>query len=128
MKIPGEETANFILINKTADSLYSLIADGKYRATSVGRDTWKSLLGSQGSLQRNCNKEGFNTVDNLNKQTMVRIGILGNNENGCAYCDLRIGFGSGRHPDGTNTCGIDATWYPDNGDKHIKVMGYILIQ
>ena len=27
----------FIFINKTAESLYSLIADGKYRATSLGR-------------------------------------------------------------------------------------------
>jgi len=129
MKIPGEETTNFIVIDQTADSLYSLIADGKFRSTSVGRDTWKSLLGSQGSLQRNCNKEGFNNVDNLNARTIrVRIGILGNNEDQCAYCDSRIGFGSGGHPDDTNTCGIDAKFNSDNGDKHIKAMGYILIQ
>jgi len=129
MKIPGEETTNFIVINQMADSLHSLVADGNFRPTSVGRDTWKSLLGSQGSLQQNCNKEGFNTKDNKNtRTTRVRIGILGNNENHCFYCDSRIGFGSGGSPDDNNTCGIDATYSPDNGDRHIKVMGYILIQ
>ncbi|KAL9953748.1 hypothetical protein ACROYT_G041211 [Oculina patagonica] len=30
---------NFIVINKQANSLYSLIADGQYRATSLGRNT-----------------------------------------------------------------------------------------
>ena len=29
----------FIVINKQANSLYSLIADGEYRATSLGRNT-----------------------------------------------------------------------------------------
>ena len=52
----------FIAINKQASSLYTLIADGKYRATSLGRNTWKTLVGSQASLQHNCNKEGFNVV------------------------------------------------------------------
>lgn len=126
MKIPGEETVNFITIDQSADSLYSLIADGILRATSVGRDTWKSLLGSQGSLQRNCNIEGFNVVSNAVK---ARIGIIANNEeNECDSCDSRIGFGSGGYPDDTNTCGIDAQTYVDNGVRHLKVMGYILIQ
>ena len=49
----------FIVIHKQADSLFSLIADGQYRATSLGRDKWKELIGSQGSLQYNCEKEGF---------------------------------------------------------------------
>ena len=126
MKIPGEETVNFITLDQSADSLYSLIADGNFRATSVGRDTWKSLLGSQGSLQRNCNIEGFNVVSSAVK---ARIGIIANNEdNECDTCDSRIGFGSGGYPDDTNTCGIDAQTYVDNGVRHIKVMGYILIQ
>ena len=30
----------FIVINKRASSLYSLIADGQYRQMSLGRDTW----------------------------------------------------------------------------------------
>ncbi|XP_078351116.1 putative skeletal organic matrix protein 5 [Oculina patagonica] len=51
---------NFIVINKQANSLYSLIADGQYRAISLGRNKWKMLIGSQASLQSNCNREGFN--------------------------------------------------------------------
>ena len=61
--------------------MYSLFADGSYRSTSLGRDTWKSLIGSQGSLQSYCNKEGFNTV-------------CGN------ACRARIG-----RPENSNTCG-----------------------
>ena len=52
----------FTVIKKEASSLYSLIADGQYRETSLGRDTWKSLIGSEASLQLNCNTEGFNAV------------------------------------------------------------------
>ena len=117
---------NFIVINKLANSLYSLIADGQYRATSLGRDMWKTLIGSQASLQTNCNKEGFNAAsDQLGK---ARIGFLGNAENECITCDSRIGFGTGGYPDDSNTCGNEATHAPDNGDKHIKAMGYILVQ
>ena len=119
---------NFIVINKQADSLYSLIADGQYRATSLGRDTWKTLIGSQASLQRNCNKEGFNNLSENSYHSKARIGILGNNEHECKSCDSRIGFGTGKHPDDSNTCGNVAKHAPDNGDKNIKAMGYILVQ
>jgi len=93
---------NFIAINKTANSLYSLIADGKYRNTSLGRDTWKQLIGSQSSLQLNCNKEGFNT---LCIGQRMRIGILSNNEDDCITCDSRIGFGADTSVADSNTCG-----------------------
>ncbi|XP_078349745.1 uncharacterized protein LOC144634603 [Oculina patagonica] len=117
----------FIVLNKQANSLYSLIADGQYRVTSLGRDTWKSLISSGGSLQVNCNREGFNTVCNPN-QSKARIGIVGNNQHDCNSCDSRIGFGTGGAHDDSNTCGNQATHSPDNGNKHIKAMGYILIQ
>ncbi len=117
---------NFIVINKQANSLYSLIADGKYRATLLGRNTWKTLIGSQASLQTNCNKEGFNAVGS-NWASKARIGFIGNNQNNCHTCDSRIGFGTGGYPDDSNTCGNEATWSPDNGYKHIKAMGYILV-
>ena len=58
----------------------------------------------------------------------ARIGILGNNENDCTTCDSRIGFGTGGKHDDSNTCGNEASYYGDNGDKHIKAMGYILVQ
>lgn len=115
---------NFIVIYKHANSLFSLIADGKYRATSLGRNAWKSLLGSQSSLQPNCNLEGFNA----NKGARARIGILGNNENDCNTVDSRIGFGSGGGPDNSNTCGNEAIHGGDNGDKHIKAHGYVFVQ
>ena len=130
MKIPREETTNFIIMNEAADSLYSLIVDEKFRATSLGRDTWKALFGSQGSLQYNCNREGFNAkCDDLDGTlTRARIGIIANNENDCYTCDSRIGFGTGGRYDDSNTCGIEAVATSDNGDRHIKAMGYILIQ
>ena len=48
MKI--NEQLRFIVINEQADSLYSLIADGQYRETSLRRDTWKTLIGAAASL------------------------------------------------------------------------------
>ena len=129
MKIDGH--IRYVAIARQAKSLYSLIADGEYRATSLGRDTWKWLIGSKVSLQPNCNKEGFNVKQTSeNRGNLIwpkaRIGILGNGQNSCATCDSRIGFGSGGHGDDNNTCGNEAA--RNNGDKHIKAMGYILVQ
>jgi len=119
---------NFIVINKTANSLYSLIADGQYRATSLGRSTWKKLIGSKASLQPKCNKEGFNAVCTSYVHSKARIGIISNGQNQCDSCNSRIGFGTGGKDDDDNTCGNEATHSPDNGIKHIKAMGYILVQ
>ena len=124
MKI--DEVLRFIVINKPADSLYSLIADGKYRNTSLGPEKWKSLIGSQGYLQRLCNKEGFNLEPEgaywKNRACKARIGIFANNQNGCGDVDSRIGFGTGGPKDDNNTCGNDGR------STHIKAMGYILVQ
>ena len=121
---------NSIVINKQANSLHSLIADGSYRSTSLGRDTWKKLISQQASLQRNCNKEGFNSRGLFPLNSRVRIGIISNNQNECNSPDSRIEFGTGGNPYADNTCGNTAwSWYqPDNGDKNIKAMGYILVQ
>ncbi|XP_078351793.1 putative skeletal organic matrix protein 5 isoform X2 [Oculina patagonica] len=99
---------NFVVINQQANSLYSLIADGQYRATSLGRNTWKTLIGSQASLQTSCNKEGFNAMASRRRHSKARIGILGNQENDCNSCDSRIGFGTGGKHDDSNTCGNEA--------------------
>ena len=88
-----------VVINHQSRSLYSLIADGKYRATSLGRNTWKKLIGSRASLQTNCNKEGFNAICTDSNYSKARIGIIGNNEDDCSNCDSRIGFGTGGHHD-----------------------------
>ena len=117
----------FIVINQQANSLHSLIADGVYRATSLGRDTWKSLIGSQGSLQRHCNKEGFNAATNIHN-SKARIGIIGNEQRNCGSPDSRIGFGTGGYPETGNTCGNEAKHGGDKGNKQIRAMGYILVQ
>ena len=127
MKI-NDNQPKFIVINQQANSLYSLIADGQYRNTSLGRDTWKSLIGSNASLQYNCNMEGFNAVGDNSGQSKARIGVIGNNQDDCASCDSRIGFGTGGLHDNSNSCGNEATLNADNGDKHIKTMGYIVVQ
>ena len=117
-----------VVINHQARSLYSLIADGKYRATSLGRNTWKKLIGSRASLQPNCNKEGFNVLSS-SRHSKARIGIYSNRENDCNSCDSRIGFGTGGYPNDSNTCGNEADKDgTDNGDQSIKAMGYILVQ
>ena len=119
----------FIVITNQANSLYSLIADGKYRSTSLGRVTWKTLIGSQASLQPNCNKEGFN-VECGEDASKARIGFVCNNQDECVSCDSRIGFGTGGSQDDSNTCGNEATkkLEADNGDQHIKAMRYIFVQ
>ncbi|XP_044183735.1 receptor-type tyrosine-protein phosphatase F-like isoform X1 [Acropora millepora] len=121
-------TTRFVVIDRSSISLYALIADGTYRALSLGRNKWKSLIGSQASLQRNCNKQGFNVLSGRRIHTKARIGIIANQENHCFSCDSRIGFGTGGSHDNSNTCGNHATHSPDNGNKHIKAMGYILVQ
>ena len=126
MKI--DQQTNFLVINKQADSLYSLIADGQYRVTSLGRDKWKTLIGSQASLQLHCNKEGFNAIGDEADQSKARIGIVANNQNDCTTCDSRIGFGTGGLHDDSNTCGNEATHSPDHGNVHIKTIGYIFVQ
>ena len=127
MKI--DQQISFVVINQQANSLHSLIADGHYRGTSLGRTTWKTLIGSQASLQVNCNKEGFNAAQGGDAATAkARIGIIGNEQNDCDSCDSSIGFGTGGRPDDSITCGNGAYADGDNGEKLIKAMGYVLVQ
>ena len=117
----------FIEIEMPAPSLHSLIADGTYRATSLGREAWK-LLVEDSSLQLYCNEEGFNVVSASAIHSKARIGIMGNNENECLSCDSRIGFGTVGDPNSDITCGNVAKHEPlDNGEKHTAAMGYIFV-
>ena len=119
---------NSIVINKQANSLHSLIADGNYSSTSLGRHTWKKLIGQRASLQRNCNKEGFNSRGWYSTRMRARIGIISNEQQDCLSPDSSIGFGMGGLDYNDNTCGNAAFYFPDNLDKNIKSMGYILVQ
>ena len=126
MKAEGQTKFISVDLNSKASSLHSLIADGTYRATSLGRDEWKSLVPGA-SLQSNCNREGFNAIASSG-YSKARIGITSNNENDCSSNDSRVGFGTGGYPDENNACGDTAKHGGDNGDKAIKALGYILVQ
>ena len=125
MKVGAE--SKFIVLNQEASSLHSLIADGQYRQTSLGREAWKNLI-SEASLQQKCNKEGFNVVSDVPNFSKARIGIVGNNENVCTTTDSRMGFGTAGYPDDTNSCGNEAKHGGDKGDKSTEAMGYIFVQ
>ena len=136
IKINITGNISFAVIDRQADSLHSLIADGQKRKTSLGRDAWKALIGSRGSLQTYCNVEGFNVEgefmgsDNDSRRARARIGIISNDFDNCITCDSRIGFGTGGRPGDNNVCGNAAhgNWKPDNGGNNIKGIGYILVQ
>ncbi|XP_028416390.1 uncharacterized skeletal organic matrix protein 5-like isoform X1 [Dendronephthya gigantea] len=117
-----------------ASSLYHLIADGKYRQTHLGRAQWKQLIHGS-SLQRNCNKEGFNV--GISPYARVRLGYTANNENDCTTTDSFIGLGGdgGMYPFtwcrfsvSLNTAGNLAQCAADNGNRNHKAMGYILVR
>ena len=64
----------FFTINKSASSLYSLIVYGQYRATSLGRNKRKTLIGSQASLQNNVTRKGSMlsaAINQILKQELV---------------------------------------------------------
>ncbi|XP_029209382.2 uncharacterized protein LOC114973122 [Acropora millepora] len=132
MQAAGQET-NWITVSYKARSLHSLMSTNTHYATNVDRREWKSLLAGS-SLQRNCNREGFNVrpSEGQNDPAITRIGILGNNEDHCRSCNSRIGFGSKgsrnkQHDD--NSCGNESdASKADNGEKHIKANCFILLQ
>ena len=117
-----------------ASSMYHLIADGSYRQTSNGRSQWKQLIYGS-SLQRNCNREGFNVYVSSSRHAKVRLGIVANEQNDCNSPDSFIGLGGvGLHPychnvaTSLNAAGNIAQCSPDNGTKNLKAMGYILVR
>ena len=128
MKVNGEQDINFVVINKSAESLFSLISDGQRRNTSLGLATWKTLIGGQASLQTACMIEGFNAHGSRKDRARARIGILGDEVSSCDGFDSRIGFGTSGNVMDDNTCGNRAVSSADNGNKNLKAMGYILVQ
>ena len=113
----------FILVHRQASSLYSLIADGQHRSTSLGRNQWKSLIAGS-SLQMKCGLEGFNVHDSK-RSSEVRIGIIGNNEHDCHSSDSFLGFGSNRN---NLVCGNFASYFADIGDKKIAASCYVFVK
>ena len=111
-----------------AKSLYDVLKDGKYKATKMGRKSWKSLIDGS-SLQANCNREGFNVYHSYAR---VRVGLIANQENDCNTPDSRIGYGGRGYICGqdnnvtTGNASPNTSCSPDNGKKNIKAFGYIL--
>ena len=125
----------WIVIEHQASSLFSQIADGRFRKTSAGRDQWKSLIDGS-SLQPNCNKEGFNYKKELTYygfQVKARIGLVANNQNNCNTPDSCIGFGisaSGCHLTLSTTCGnlVICGQHHSLDNKDTAAFGFILVQ
>ena len=126
----ANNVTKWLVINHQASSLYSIIEEGSFKETNVGREAWESLLHGS-SLQPNCNKEGFNLNpwENTRKLT-IRIGIAANNENDCKTCDSFIGFGVSYNTcskTGKKACG-NVALCNGNEDVDITAIGYILVQ
>jgi hypothetical protein len=130
-----KNSVKFIPVSYSANSLYDIIAGGKFHSTAIPRNTWKSLiLGS--SLQATCGRQGFNAASENNDHARVRIGIIGNNQIHCLSADSFIGFGAidtnQRRYCGiqniVNSCGNSAYCSADNGNKEVKAMGYIFVR
>ena len=116
-----EENLKAFSFSYSASSLYSLIADGEYRQTNLGRNKWKWLI-SGSSLQYNCNKEGFNVYSEYSR---VRLGLIANNQNDCETPGSFIGLGARKKNAAGNAASRRS---PDNGEKNLKAMGYILVR
>ena len=123
------DVINWILVNYTATSLYSVMADENYRKTNAGRAEWMSLINGA-KLQSNCNKEGFNVQCSWLWQGYTgrksRIGIAGNDQHDCDTCDSVIGFGIKIAP-------VNWKWSSGNLQLHpekqtLKTFGYIFVQ
>jgi hypothetical protein len=113
-----------------AESLYDLIAPGKYTETTLNiENDWKRLLYPYpSSLQTACTKQGINVY--TKNASGARIGIIGDEKSGCPDPDSYIGFGTegsscGRNAD--TSCGNEAGCGADQGDKHTQTMGYIYV-
>ena len=83
MKVDG--AIKWIALNYTTNSLHSVIEDGTFKETTVGKEVWKSLIDGP-SLQDYCNEEGFNIQGIYKHATWrwnmnIRIGVVANNEN-----------------------------------------------
>ena len=125
-------------VNYAASSLYNVIGDRQFKATTAGKAAWMSLI-SVSNLQPNCNKEGFNARANEG-YLRSRIGIFANDETECKTCESWLGFGCGYYPNGISqkmvfSCGNISPFNDDDDDNPaytskniLAVFGYIFVQ
>jgi hypothetical protein len=125
-----DDTTNWGILDYRATSLLSVFQSEQavLLADPPGREFWYGLVGDGASLQLHCNEQGFN----LSRfGASARLGILGNDTDGCDSPDSRIGFGtrgSGCRGPNANACGNAARCGAENGDVDIRTFGYILVR
>ena len=113
----------------SANSLFDLIADNQYRATSLGFASWKSLLG-YATLQSSCRKEGFNVQGKTSAHARARIGIIGDDVSTCDEPDSFIGLGTAGSTCGVNpitSSGNEAGCNGQGGANDMQTHGYIFV-
>ncbi|EDO46683.1 predicted protein [Nematostella vectensis] len=95
MQKPGTSNIQWmgISMNSTRPSLQSVFTGDRLEANIPDKD-WRNLLGStEATLQRNCQRSGFNAICERAWGPRARIGIVANNEMDCYSCDSVIGIG-----------------------------------
>ncbi len=124
-------TMNYVVLPTASTSMFDLMSPNTPVMTNIGRDAWKGIIAG-GSLQPNCNQEGFNILQpnpNPNHHS-VRIGIIGNNEADCNTTDSRIGIGGVGTACSTlaDPVGNFAGCGGDEGDKNLTAFGAVFVR
>ena len=78
-------------------------------------------------LQYNRNEEGFNVCSSSVQHSRVRLDLIANDQNDCKTPDSFIGLRAHLYWR-ANVAGNIGIHSPDNGNKNLKVMGYILVR
>ena len=131
--------ARSIVVAAVGSSLKALVS-GPTLGTTAGRAQWLSLV-ADGSLQANCNDEGFDldySAAALGPRIRLRIGIVGNQEADCSSPDSFLGFGVGLSTDfycfpggvdpGITTGNAAGTACSAPSDKATKTFGYVFVR
>lgn len=130
----ASQSWRFVTTPVTATSLQDLFANGGYVPTSIGRAGWKQLV-DDSSLQYHCNREGFNVPNPNIPGAVIRLGIVGNNEDECNSPDSYIGIGRQAGP----LCAASVANYhtagnynycagSDNGGRGIKTYAALFVR
>jgi hypothetical protein len=117
------QATHWLILPQEAVSMSRLMSSG-FHATTVGRAAWERLP-ARGSLQFNCNREGFNVQTT---EANVRIGIVANNQTDCSSCNSWIGFGATGNTTGELACGNVAANVTDNGTRNDALFGYVMVR
>lgn len=125
----GDPVLRSLQVQHTGTSLRATFSGGYVApAAPIGRDAWKTLAGN-GSLQANCNREGFNVQAG---GISLRLGISSNQENDCGTNDSFVGVGGNGNPcsavgGGNLAVGNIASCMPDNGDRKQAAFAWVYL-